>query len=302
MKSYIGIDWGGTFLKIGLISSKGKLLKKETILTTNLGTPRVFLKTIKELVDRYRRYNPCAIGIGAPGIVNIPQGFIYYLPNVPGWENYLLAAQLRKLVKLPVIVDNDANVFALAEAYQGAAQNYKRALFLTLGTGLGGAFILNGKILRSTTSAGEFGHVPIQYHGKPCGCGSDGCIERYLSNRQLVFRYKQLKKIKKAVDVKDIYHRALKKEKQALLIWQEFSGYLGKFLAGMVNIFNPQIIILGGGVSGAIGVFKPMVMEVLKKHAMWPNLKGLKIVRATLKDPGVIGAGLLACHGHQAVL
>ncbi|MBN2483572.1 MAG: ROK family protein [Candidatus Omnitrophica bacterium] len=302
MKSYIGIDWGGTLLRVGIVSSTGKLLKKETVRTAELSKPPMFLAKIKELVTSYRSYSPQGVGIGAPGIVNIPRGFIYYLPNVPGWRNYPLRDALRKAINLPVVVDNDANVFALAEARQGAAKNYQRALFLTLGTGLGGAFILNGKILRSTTSAGEFGHVPIHYHGKPCGCGGTGCIETYLGNRYLIARYKKIRNIKNEVDVEEIYKKALHKEKPALLIWREFSLYLGKFLAGMVNIFNPQAIILGGGVSGAIKVFKPMVMEVLKQQAMWPNLKNLKVFRAQMKDSGVIGAGLLAQEGHLEVL
>ncbi|MFA5270969.1 MAG: ROK family protein [Candidatus Omnitrophota bacterium] len=295
MSVFLGIDWGGTYIKAGVVNSKGKILEKTVYSSGELKEKQAFISEIKKLKNRFDKYNIKAIGIGAPGMIDVERGSIYYLPNVPGWKNFPLKSILKKELKIPVFIDNDANVFALAEVRRGAGSGKSRAIFLTLGTGLGGAVIFEGKILEGKTSAAELGHVPISIEGKECGCGGRGCIETLTGSNYLLQRYKQLKKLKVAPkEVKEIFNKAKKGEKEALIIWEEFSMHLGKFLSGMINIFNPQIIILGGGVSGAFSLFKPLLLKVIKKQVMWPNLKDLKLVRAELKDAGIVGAALLA--------
>ncbi len=295
MQSVLGIDWGGTYIKAGLLDEKGRIIKKVVYASDGLNKKSVFIEKIESLAGEFKPFNLKGIGIGAPGIINIKRGFIYYLPNIPGWRNFPLKSVLEKKLKIPVFVDNDANTFALAESRYGAAQKKSRAIFLTLGTGLGGAVIFNGKLLRENISALELGHVPVSLEQKKCVCGGEGCIEVFVGNRHLLRRYHQLKKQSSAVkEVKDIFMRGLKKEKEALLVWKEFSLALGKFLSGLVNIFNPEVIIFGGGVSGAFKLFKPYVWQAIKKQAMWPQVKNLKLVKAKLKDAGIIGAGLLA--------
>ena len=295
MKVFLGIDWGGTYIKAGIVTSTGRILKKIVYSSSQLKEQKAFIGEIKKLKDTFRKYDIKAVGIGAPGIINVESGSIYYLPNIPGWKNFPLKTILAKKLKLPVSIDNDANIFALAEVRRGAGYGKKRAIFLTLGTGLGGAVIFNGRILEGKTSASELGHVVIDPNGKKCGCGGRGCIETFTGSDRLLERYRQLKKMKTAPkEVKEIFDRAKAKDKEALIVWKEFSAYLGKFLAGMVNIFNPQIIILGGGVSGAFSLFKPFLWRTLKSQAMWPQLMGLKLVKAKLEDAGIIGAALLA--------
>ncbi|MCF7888308.1 MAG: ROK family protein [Candidatus Omnitrophica bacterium] len=295
MSTYLGIDWGGTYIKAGIIDSKGKILAKKIYSSSKLRESSFFISEIASLLDSFKKYKVKAIGIGAPGLVNIEKGSIYYLPNIDGWKNFPLKKNLEKKVKIPVSVDNDANVFALAEARLGAGKGVSRAIFLTLGTGLGSSVIFDKQILRRKSSALELGHVPISLKKNRCGCGNYGCIETFVGNSYLVKRYNKLvAKKRKVKGVKDIYQRGLKGEKNALCIWKEFSFYLGRFLAGMVNIFNPQAIILGGGVSGAYKLFRPYLLSVIKEQAMWPNLEGLKLKKAKLKDSGIIGAGLLA--------
>lgn len=294
MKVYLGIDWGGTYIKSGVVNENGKLLEKRVFVSTRLRDKKVFLEQIEVLVKSFHNYKISAIGIGAPGVVNREKGFIYYLPNVAGWKNYPLTEELTKKIKLPVYLDNDANAFALAEANQGAGIGKERVLFLTLGTGLGGAFVSKGKLLEGKVSALEIGHVPVSLNGKKCGCGSLGCIETYTGSNYLISRYVHLKKGKVKVDgVKDIFLAARKGDVLALRVWQEFSFALGMFLVGMVNVFNPDIIVFGGGVSGGFVLFRPLVNKVIKDHAMWPYLKNLSLAKAKLKDAGVIGAGLL---------
>ncbi len=295
MNTYLGIDWGGTYIKAGVINEKGKILAKKVYSSHKLKEKKFFLAEIVSLLEDFKKYKIKGIGIGAPGIINVEKGFIYYLPNISGWENYPLKKSLEKKVKLPVAVDNDANVFALAEARQGAGKGLSRAIFLTLGTGLGSSVIFDKQILRRKNSALELGHVPISSKKNRCGCGNYGCIETFVGNRYLVKRYNKLiDKKKKVKEVKDIYQRGIKGEKEAIAVWKEFSFYLGRFLSGMINIFNPQAIILGGGVAGAYKLFKPYLLSVIKEQTMWPNLEGLKLKKAKLKNAGIIGAGLLA--------
>ncbi len=295
MKAFLGIDWGGTFLKAGLVNSKGNILKKKVYSSDKLQKKEFFIRNIQNLLDYFSKFNIKAIGIGAPGIINVNKGFIYYLPNIKGWENYPLRTILEERLGLSVRIDNDANVFGLAEARCGAAKGKQRVIFLTLGTGLGGAVISGGKLLRGQTSSAELGHVPINLEGRSCGCGSRGCIETYTGNNYLLKRYRQLTKEREKIkDTCELFIKGLNGEKEALLVWKEFSFCLGKFLAGMVNIFNPEVIVCGGGVSGAFRLFKPMVEQTIRKNAMWPQVKNVKLVKAKLKQAGIIGAALLA--------
>ncbi|MDD5069250.1 MAG: ROK family protein [Candidatus Omnitrophica bacterium] len=309
METYLGIDWGGTYIKAGLVDRSGSILKSKVFESSSFLDKKCFINALKYLVisleDFKPKKNPLskksekikikAVGIGAPGIIDVKKGFIYYLPNVLGWERYPLKATLEKSLNLPVYVNNDANLFALAESRIGAAKGKSRVLFFTLGTGLGGAIIIEGRILEGRTSATELAHVPINLKGARCGCGSFGCIETYTGNRYLLKRYKAIKKGKTEVsDIKTIYLRAKNKEKEALLLWEEFSYNFGRYLSGMINIFNPEIIVLGGGVSGAIDVFKPMLLKVINQFTVWPHLKDLKIVPAKVKNAGIVGAAFLA--------
>ena len=295
MKVFLGIDWGGTYIKAGLVDSQGRIVKKKVYSSNQLRQKQGFIRNLKALLGEFSSFTIKGVGIGVPGIVDVEKGFIYYLPNIPGWEKYPLQSVLKKSLGLPVFIDNDANAFALAEARLGAAKGKRRAIFLTLGTGLGGAIISDGKLLEGKTSATELGHVPINLKGKLCGCGGRGCIETYVGNRYLLSRYARLKKKKHEVkEVKQLFQRGLAGEKEALIVWKEFSHNLGKFLAGMINVFNPQVIIFGGGVSGAFKLFKPLVTREIKKQVMWPQNLGVKLVRAKLSNSGIIGAALLA--------
>jgi len=298
MSVFLGIDWGGTYIKAGLVNSQGEIIRSMVYTSADLRKKKVFIKKLKSLVKELSTFKIKGVGIGAPGIINRDKGFIYYLPNIPGWKNFPLGSVLKKELKIPVFIDNDANVFALDESHYGAASGLSRAIFLTLGTGLGGAVISEGEVLKAEVSALELGHVPISLEKRLCGCGGQGCVETFVGSKYLLARYRKLKNnTTEAKNIKDIFDRALRGEKQALLVWEEFSFALGMFLAGMINIFNPQAIIFGGGVSGAFRIFKPKVWQVIKKQAMWPQVKGLKLVKAKVKEAGLIGAALLAAEG-----
>ncbi|OPX28474.1 MAG: hypothetical protein B1H08_05835 [Candidatus Omnitrophica bacterium 4484_171] len=292
---FLGIDWGGTYIKAGITDNRGNLLSRRVFFSSRFKNKDAFIKKIEELTNSVRPRRINAVGIGVPGIIDTKGGFIYYLPNIPGWQKYPIRKVLEKKLNIPVAVDNDANVFALAEARIGAAKGTNRAIFLTLGTGLGGAVIIDGNIFKGRTSAGELGHVPVSLKGARCGCGGTGCIETFLGNKYLVSLYKRIKRQKNLnAEVKDIFKNALEGEEEAILVWENFSYALGMFLSGMINVFNPEKIIFGGGVSGAFKVFKPLVWKVIENQAMWPHIKTLKLIKAKLKNAGIIGAAILA--------
>lgn len=295
MANFLGVDWGGTYIKLGVVSKEGKVKLRRVLPSQELCQKDLFINKITDLVERFRGYRLKAIGIGAPGVIDVERGFIYYLPNIKGWRNYPLKEVLERKTNLPVYIDNDANVFTLAESLYGRAKGLKRAIFLTLGTGLGGGLIIEGRVFRGRLSAAELAHLPITKNGRRCGCGARGCIETFVGNRYLERRYKILKRIKNEVSLKEIFKRMSQAEREALSIGKEFVEYLGRFLSGLINIFNPERIIIGGGVSESLSLFKPYLWQVIRHQAMWPNLKGLKIVRAGLKgDAGIIGAALFA--------
>jgi glucokinase len=299
MKALLGIDWGGTYIKAGIVDKQGRIKKRVVYASKDLQKKDVFIRQLQALIKSMGALNIQGLGIGAPGIVDVDRGFIYYLPNVPGWKNFPLGEVLRKKLKIPIFINNDANTFALAESTYGAARGAGRSICLTLGTGLGGAVVFEGRLLRTSISAHELGHVPLALRGAKCGCGGRGCIETFVGSKYLLRRYGRLSgKDTKGLQVKDIFERARKGQGKALLVWQEFSQALGKFLAGMVNVFNPEIIVFGGGVSGAFSLFRPLVWEVIKKQAMWPQVRGLKLARARLRDSGIIGAALLVDKGN----
>ncbi len=294
MNYYLGIDWGGTNLKAGLVDERGRLIRKEVVATRSLRDKKSFIQSVKNLRACFSGYKISAIGVGIPGPVDIKRGRLYCLPNVPGWKNYPLRAVLERTLKIPVFLENDANLFALAEARQGAGRGKARILFFTLGTGLGSSFICHGRILSGATGSWEMAHVPISLTGKRCGCGAVGCIETFVGANYLLAEYARLKKCPPPQEVNEIYLKACAGEKEARAVWDGFAEVLGKFFGGMINVFNPETLVLGGGVAGAFALFKPMLVKAIKKQAMAPKLKGLKIVRAALADSGVIGAAILA--------
>jgi len=295
MKVFLGIDWGGTYIKAGLVDGEGRIVEKLIYTSTKLQKKPIFIKELQFLIEKWKAFKIQGIGIGAPGIIDTEKGFIYYLPNIAGWRNYPLKDVLQKKLKIPVFIDNDANVFALAEGRFGAAKGKSRGIFLTLGTGLGGSIIFDTKILKPGVSALELGHVPISLEERKCSCGGRGCIETYVGSKYLLRRYKQLKGNKtNPYEVREIFKKALEGEREALAVWKEFSFALGRFLAGMINIFNPEVIVFGGGVSGAFKLFKPYVWQAIREQAMWPQVKNLKLLKAKVKDAGIVGAALLA--------
>ncbi|MBN2189856.1 MAG: ROK family protein [Candidatus Aureabacteria bacterium] len=305
-----GIDIGGTYTKVAIISKKGKIAARSLFETKKFGRFDLWvdksLSVIKALMElrNIKRNEFAGIGVGAPGHIDSVNGVILALVNIKGWNDVNLLDEFRMRINVPVFVDNDANMMALGEYAYGAARGTRNAVCITLGTGVGSGLILEGKLYRGSFMAGgEMGHMPINVNGPACACGGKACVEAYVGNKYIVRRLIRLfgrhpgsvleKKFKGRfgeITPKDIAMAANKKDKLALKIWEDTGKYLGVCLAGVVNLLDPEIIVIGGGVAKAGKlVFNP-VKKTVRQRVMQVYRHRVKIVPALLgNDGGIMG-------------
>jgi glucokinase len=282
----IGVDLGGTNLRIAAVSTDGQLLEKVTLGTkVALGRDHVITEmcdAIRRLSDQYRAGGSfLGAGIGVPGIIDMETGTLRKSANLPGWSDYPVHKEIEQRLGARVFLDNDANVAALGEQWLGAARDVPNMAILTLGTGIGGGIVLNGKIWHGMNGmSGEFGHVPIEPEGLPCGCGSHGCAERYASATAVTRMAREAiasglaPSLAKAASsdaefsARSIYNLAIQGDEEARRIFRRFGKSLGMLLAGLVNVLNLDMFVIGGGVSSAWDAFAPTMFEELRERSL----------------------------------
>lgn len=314
-KYFIGVDLGGTNIKFGIVSQSGKVLQKGMFSAqANLGRHAILNninKGIRESLAfaKAKKIKIKGIGVGSPGTVNLESGKIEgSCPNLPQMVNVNLKSWISKNFEFPIHVDNDANVMALAESKFGAVKGYKNALCLTLGTGIGGGIILDGKLFHGSSFAGaEFGHMTICYNGRQCRCGGIGCLEMYASapamvkdakwllrrNRKSVI-HKLVREDLSKLTTEVIFEAERKGDVLASDVINHVSAYLGAGIASAVNLLNPQVVVIGGGVSEGGASFIRRIEKEVKRRAFQSATKNLKVVKAKLgNDAGFIGAAIL---------
>jgi len=317
MRLLLGIDIGGTNIKIALIDKKGRIKAKKTFPTADFKGNRALIERItgetKKLLAEYGvvKKDIIGVGVGAPGAVDIRSGTVHYLTNVPDWSEVPLGNILKNKLGLLTFVDNDVNVMALGELFFGSGIGAKNMLCVTLGTGVGGGLILEGRLYRgSSYAAGEFGHVPINIAGPRCNCGSWACVEAYVGNnyivRDVITRIKNGEKtlIKKLVNGKlskitpEIISRAARAgDRFAKEIWRDVGNKVGTGLAGVVNLLNVEKIVIGGGVAEAGKILFDSIKKTIAARAMKLPAKTVKVVKAKLRrDAGLIGAAALVLY------
>lgn len=282
----IGVDLGGTNLRIAAVDEQGRLIEKVTLGTkVSLGRDHVIndmCDAIQRVADKYR--NSTALlgtGIGVPGIIDMQTGLLRESPNLPGWADYPVRTEIEQRLKTRVILENDANVAALGEEWLGAAKDFGDMAMLTLGTGVGGGLVLGGKIWHGMNGmAGEFGHTTVEPEGHPCGCGNRGCLEQYASATAVVRMAKEAieKNATSALaraahddaefSAKSIYNLAIQGDEGARRIFRRVGRSLGIVLSAMVNSLNLPIYVIGGGVSSAWEAFSPSIFEELRQRSM----------------------------------
>ncbi|GMB07631.1 glucokinase [Thermolongibacillus altinsuensis] len=313
-KWLVGVDLGGTTVKLAFVNIYGEIIHKWEIPTDRSEQGKNITTDIAKAIDEKLREldesksRLVGIGIGAPGPVNMANGEIYEAVNL-GWKNYPLKDRLEVETNLPVVVDNDANIAALGEMWKGAGGGAKNLICVTLGTGVGGGIIVNGHIVHGANGAGgEIGHITsVPEGGARCNCGKTGCLETVASatgivriatekltqtNVEGVLRtiYNEQGK----VTAKDVFDAAKEQDALALEIVDYVTFHLGLALANLANGLNPEKIVIGGGVSKAGSILVENVQTYFKRFAFPRVAEAADIAIATLgNDAGVIGGAWL---------
>ena len=310
-KYAIGVDLGGTKIKLGIVSAKGRIAKKISVPTlANEGAKKSILQILKGIkaLSKDNKRNIVGIGVGSPGIVSLKKGTVENPPNLPGWGKVHLGKIISNEFQLPAYVENDANAAAIGELIYGSGRKLNSFIMVTLGTGVGGGIIYDKKLFRGDFGgAGEIGHVTIDKNGPKCKCGSFGCLETFLGNSYIIKSVKeelknnQNSKIFKLIgdDLDKLSPRIIN---EAALINDEFSQkiikdlgeILGYGLASIVNVFDISNIIIGGGVAG---FGKPLVKatkDSIKNRVLFSIKPRVKVLQASLKNnAGIKGASSL---------
>lgn len=300
----IGIDFGGTSVKLGVCRGADILHTDEPIVTAAHPGPTALIGAMAERVEKLRERFPgiAAIGVGVPGLVDFDRGFVHELTNVAGWKHIPLRTILGEKTGLPVVVENDANAMCYAEWRYGAARGLRNVIALTLGTGVGGGLVLEGRPYRGSVHAGgEIGQMSIDFEGKAGHYGNLGALEKYIGNNQIaehaVLRYSEAG-IEKAVEEcspKAIAIAAQNGDDIARQIWAEIADWLGTALSSIAWLLNPDAFVIGGGVAqaGAL-LFDPLERKVqsMLSTVVWERLQILPAKFSN--EAGIIGNAALA--------
>ncbi len=302
----IGVDVGGTKIAAGVVTPEGKLLNE--VRYPSDGSTKVLLDSIARAVREVRDgYEVGAVCLAVPGLILAQEGKVVFSPNLSTIQGVSLKDELEGRFDLPVTVENDANAAAWGEFRFGAGSEVDHLVFVTLGTGVGGGVITHGVLMRGAQGAGgELGHVTIQATGPRCGCGNHGCLESLASGTAITRRAREVaaKKPDSALGKlaserkligEDVTNLAHEGDEAALAVLEETGLWLGIGLAGFVNIFNPEVIAIGGGAAKAGDLILDRARKEMHLRARSPSRDLVEIKEATLgAKSGVIGAAALA--------
>ena len=298
MKFGFGVDLGGTTVKIAYFDDQGTMLEKWEIPTVTTDGGKQILPDIAASIRTFLDANNIAdtailgIGIGVPGPVN-GKGVVNKCVNL-GWGVFSIADELSNLTGFPVKAGNDANVAAMGEYWKGGGQGCENMVFVTLGTGVGGGIVIDGHLLHGTHGAGaEVGHMVLNPHETAvCGCGKRGCVEQYCSATGLV-RLAGLKGMEN-VSCKDIFDAGKDGDKLALEVLEQYYDYMGQFLGSLCSVVDPEVVVLGGGVTKAGDILLQGVEPYFRKY-VFHGVDHISFMLASLgNDAGAYGAFKLA--------
>ena len=308
----LGVDVGGTKVAAGPVDAAGALRAPPLVESSGAADATSFLagleSTLRRAMALFADHNPRGIGLAWAGTVDSDRGLVVESPNLP-LQQIPLAGVLRDALGIPVILENDVNAAVLAEATAGAAAGLRHVVMLTLGTGVGGGLLLDGKLFRGAGGgAGELGHTVVAAGGEPCPCGSRGCLEMYASGGALV-RYAGaragdpgldpdggLLRLREAGKLtgRAVTDMAREGHPGALAAVRELAGWLGIGLVNVTNIFDPDMILVGGGVAELGELLLEPAREIVRRTAMSPN-RDVRIATAALGNTaGLVGGGLAA--------
>ncbi|MFB2833837.1 ROK family protein [Floridanema evergladense] len=284
----IGIDLGGTAIKLGRFSKDGKCEQSLTVPTPQPATPEAVIQALVAAINSLEIASVKAIGVGTPGPTDAAGKVAKIAINLVGWQDVPLAELLETKTGLPTIIANDANCAGLGEAWLGAGRNFRNLILLTLGTGVGGAIILDGKLFTGHQgAAGELGLISLNPEGPKCNSGNCGSLEQYVSV-QAIRRLTGLEPL-------ELGELAEKGDRQALEFWQNYGKNLGVGLANLIYILTPEAIIIGGGISASAKFFFPAALAEIEQRVLLSSRAGLQLLLAELgNQAGMVGAAKLA--------
>jgi len=311
-KFRIGVDIGGTNIKIALVDMEGNIVYSNTTPTRAEMGYEYTINSIKQAITDLMKETKTdktvieAIGFGFPGQIDYKEGVVKILPNIPGWINVPVKKIIEDDFGIPTFLDNDVRCAALGELNYGAGKNCQNLICITVGTGIGSGIILNGKLVRgASNAAGELGHIKMTMEDGPlCGCGDYGCFEAYASGPNIVAMAKEYLKGGKSAKFRElateelspyiVAQAALQGDVVAKQIYKKIGKIIGLGLTSVVNLLNPERIIIGGGVADAGDILLEPIKETILDRAMPIQKNAVEIVHAQLGNTaGVIGASLL---------
>lgn len=294
---YVGVDVGGTNIKSALVKN-GKVLQRVKLPTNGQQGPMSVINQIKKAIRTFSK--PIAgIGIGIAGIIDSKKGIVQYSPNLVGWTNIKLAQMIKKEFKVPVKILNDVNAICLGEWKFGAAKGHSNIFLFTLGTGVGGAAVCEGQLLFGANGfAGEFGHLTIKYDGKKCTCAISGHLEGYVGARFIVARARRMIRQQPSVLTKYkkitphiIAREAKKGDAVSKKVFEQIGFYIGIGVSNIISLFDPDIIVISGGISKAGRILFEPIRKTVAQRVMGAQYRKYKIVAGKLgDDAGVLGA------------
>jgi len=284
----IGIDLGGTAIKLGRFSEDGKCQQSLTVPTPQPATPEAVIQAMVAAINSLEITAVKAIGVGTPGPTDAAGKIAKIAINLVGWNDIPLAELLETKLGLPTTIANDANCAGLGEAWLGAGRNFRNLILLTLGTGVGGAIILDGKLFTGHQgAAGELGLISLNPEGPKCNSGNNGSLEQYVSV-QAIRRITGLEPL-------ELGELAEKGDRKALEFWQTYGKNLGVGLASLIYVLTPEAIIIGGGVSASSKFFLPAAIAEIEQRVLPISRTGLQLLLAELgNQAGMVGAAKLA--------
>ncbi len=284
----IGIDLGGTAIKLGRFLKDGTCLNSLNIPTPQPATPTAVVDAIREAINSFSTTTPLAIGIGTPGPADASGRIARVAINLKGWHDVPLADWLEAKTGYPTILANDANCAGLGEAWLGAGRQFQHLILLTLGTGVGGAIILDGKLfIGHQGAAAELGLITLNPDGPVCNSGNQGSLEQYASVQAIRRRTGK--------EPAELGELAKNGDKYALDFWQGYGRDLGVGLASLIYVLTPEAIVIGGGVSASAEFFFPAAISEIERRVLASSRAGLQLLVAELgNQAGMVGAAKLA--------
>jgi glucokinase len=295
----IGVDLGGTNLRVAAIDLEGKLISRISIPATYDGGP---LPVVDDIVSAVRKIQETCgtegltgVGIGVPGYIDMHAGVIIGSANLFGFQDFPIRDEIQRHLKTVIVLENDANAAALGEMWMGAGRNVKDMILLTLGTGIGGGIIIDGKIMHGSQGmAGEFGHMTVFPDGNPCGCGNYGCLEKHASATAIAAMGKMMHFQHEIHSAADVFELARTGNKRAEMVFESMGRALGIALASLMNVFNFSLYVLSGGPLPAWEFFAPTMFAEIKRRCFTYERVNPRVEKALLgSDAGLFGAAYL---------